>query len=232
MLAEYVPVVGVITKCRADNGFRATVQELLPKTSNVVRVRAMREVFDDGHTLEPMGLVELVQHTLEVFPEGQRRAFVGAQKADLELKRIRSRKIVMGFAASAMGVGASPIPLADTAGISAIYIAMFAGISTTYGLSFSEGFLATLVGSVVGAPTAALTAPLIVGSLLKFIPGVGTVAGGAITGAVAGTLATTIGMSYIEVLHRLHVANAGEPPSPEEVIDEVKHHFEKANLEG
>lgn len=40
MLDKYIPVVGVITKCGSDNGFRQTVQELLPKTRNVVRVLA------------------------------------------------------------------------------------------------------------------------------------------------------------------------------------------------
>jgi len=83
-MAEAVPVVGVITKARADRGFRAVVQEFMPAAHNVVRVRALREVFDDGHVLEPMGLRELVELTMTLVPEGQRRAFVAAQKVDID----------------------------------------------------------------------------------------------------------------------------------------------------
>jgi predicted GTPase len=43
-LDKYMPVVGVITKASSDNAFKQTVQELLPKTRNVVRVRAIETV--------------------------------------------------------------------------------------------------------------------------------------------------------------------------------------------
>ena len=83
MLAEFMPVIGVITKARADQGFRDVVQQYLPASKNIVRVRAIADVFDDDHILPPMGLKELVGLTLDLFPEGQRRAFVAAQIADL-----------------------------------------------------------------------------------------------------------------------------------------------------
>lgn len=70
MLAEFMPVVGVITKARADQGFRMEVQRLLPAAKNVIRVRAIQEQLDDGYTLPPMGLVELVQLTMEFFSRG------------------------------------------------------------------------------------------------------------------------------------------------------------------
>ncbi|MDQ3386848.1 MAG: hypothetical protein M3475_04490 [Actinomycetota bacterium] len=64
MLSKFVPVIGVITKARSDEGFRAEVQHLLlPETKNVVRVRAIHEQDDDGHTRPPMGLEELAKLT-------------------------------------------------------------------------------------------------------------------------------------------------------------------------
>lgn len=41
MLADFMPVLAVVTKARSDQGFRAKVQELLPRAVNVVRVRAI-----------------------------------------------------------------------------------------------------------------------------------------------------------------------------------------------
>jgi hypothetical protein len=129
MLAEFVPVIGVITKARADQGFRADVQRLLPSVRNVVRVRAIPERFDDGYSLPPMGLEELVQLTMELFPEGQKAAFVAAQKADLDLKRKWAHEIVAGAATTAAGIGAIPIPFADAALIVPVQVGMLAGIS-------------------------------------------------------------------------------------------------------
>jgi uncharacterized protein (DUF697 family)/predicted GTPase len=225
MLAEFVPVVAVITKCRADQGFRAEVQRLLPEARNTVRVRALREELDDGHVLEPMGLVELVQLTVELIPEGQRRAFVAAQKVDLSLKRQRSRVLVGTAAASAAGIGAAPIPFADAALIVPIQVAMVAGITATYGLSLSEGFLSTVVASVVGSTAATATGRAIVGGLLKLVPGVGSVVGGAINAATAAAITTAFGEAYIAALHGLFTNRQGEPPTPAEVLAEVKRRF-------
>ena len=55
-LADFMPVLGVVTKARADDGFRNEVQRLLPEARNVVRVRALRERYDDGHVAPPMGV--------------------------------------------------------------------------------------------------------------------------------------------------------------------------------
>ncbi len=83
LLALYMPVLGVITKARADQGFKRIVQDLLPEAKNIVRVRVLKEEFDDGHILAPMGLQNLVELTMEVVPEGQKNAFAAAQKVSL-----------------------------------------------------------------------------------------------------------------------------------------------------
>ena len=145
-LAEFMPVLGVITKARADQGFRAEVQRLLPETRNVVRVRALSERFDDSDVvLPPMGLEDLLGATAEVIPEAVQRAFAAAQKASIELKKKNAHKVVVAAAASAAGVGAAPIPFADATLLIPIQIGMLAGISATFGLDLSRAFLATLV---------------------------------------------------------------------------------------
>lgn len=225
MLAEFMPVIAVITKARADQGFRAEVQRLLPAAKNVVRTRSITEQFDDGHTLPPMGLVDLVQLTMELFPEGQKRAFVAAQKADLALKRQRSHLIVATTASSAAGIGAIPVPFADAAMLVPMQVAMIAGITATYGLSFSEGFLSTLVASMVGGTAATLTGRAIVGGLLKLIPGIGSVVGGAISAATAAAVTSAFGEAYIAALDALFARHGGEPPSQQEVLEEVRRRF-------
>lgn len=218
MLADFMPVLGVVTKARADQGFRAKVQDLLPRAVNVVRVRSIPEEFDDGHKLNPMGLIELVQATVDLVPEGQRRAFVAAQKTDLDLKRKTSHAIVGAAVVAAMGLAATPFPFADAVLLVPTQIAMIAGITATYGLAISEGFLTSAVASVVGGAVATLSGRSIVAGLLKFIPGLGSIAGGAIAAATAGTLTTGLGEAYIAALEALFMKHHGEQPTEEEVL--------------
>ena len=108
-----MPVLGVVTKARSDQGFSAEVQRLLPEAVNVVRVRALRECFDDNAAiLPPMGLNDLVDATAEIIPEAAQKAFAAAQKASIDLKKKAAHKVVVVAAASAAAAGAAPIPFA------------------------------------------------------------------------------------------------------------------------
>ncbi|WP_438003778.1 GTPase [Sorangium sp. So ce321] len=218
MLAEFVPVLGVVTKARADQGFRAEVQRLLPRAVNVVRVRSLAEELDDGHQLPSMGLNDLVQATADLIPEGQRRAFVAAQKVDLELKRKTSHMIVGGAAAAAAGVGGVPIPFADAALLIPIQVGMISGITATYGLALSNGFLSAVLASVAGGTITTLSGRAIVGGLLKLLPGLGSAAGGAIAATTAAALTTAFGAGYIAALDALFAKHKGEPPTEAEVL--------------
>lgn len=220
-LANHMPIIGVITKARADQGFKAEVQRLLPETRNVVRVRALGEKLDEGHVLKPMGLIELVELTMEVIPDSVRRAFAAAQKASVEKKKSEARKIVVASAASAGAIGAVPIPFADAAILIPMQLGMLAGISSAFGLELSTAFLSTLVVTIAGAGGAALAGRAIVSNLLKIVPA-GAVAGGAISAVTAATLTTTLGELYIATLAALFMDSDGEIPSPEDVMREFK----------
>jgi uncharacterized protein (DUF697 family) len=172
-------------------------------------------------------LVELVDLTMELVPEGQRRAFAAAQKVSIEQKRQRAHLIVAGAAASAATVGATPIPFSDAALIVPIQVGMIAGITATFGLSFNEGFLGSLVGSMVTGTGATLAGRSIVSGLLKFIPGVGSAVGGAIAASTAAAVTTAFGEAYIATLVGLFARNEGEPPSTAEVLEAFREQYSK-----
>lgn len=222
LLAESMPVVAVVTKARADQGFRQTVQGLLPQVRNVVRVRAIPEQFDDGHTIPPMGLQDLVAVTMEVVPEGQRRAFTAAQKVDLALKKRHAHRLVAGAAASAAAVGATPIPFSDAVAIVPIQMAMLAGITATFGMSFDKGFLTSLLASVVTGTGATMAGRTLVSGLLKLIPIGGSLVGGAISATTAAAVTTAFGEAYVATLAALYQRQGGEPPTPAQVLETFK----------
>jgi uncharacterized protein (DUF697 family) len=217
MLSRYMPVLAVVTKARNDQGFRAEVQKLLPQARNVMRVRALAETDDEGNTLKPRGLLELVDATMDLVPEAQRNAFAASQRVSIAQKRQRAHGIVIGAATTAAMIGATPLPFADAALLIPTQVAMLAGITGVFGLPMTEAFLSTLVGSAVTAFGATFTGQAVVSGLLKLVPGAGSLAGGAIAAATAGSLTTVFGEAYIAVLCRLMEARAGELPTAEEV---------------
>ena len=222
MLSQHIPVIGVITKARNDNGFRSEVQKLLPETKNIVRVRALKEELDEGQILQPMNLEKLVQLTAEVIPEGVRRALAAAQKADLQQKKSEAHKIVATSALLAGAAGATPIPFSDAIVLVPIQIGMLAKISSAFGLSLSEGFLSTIVATAAGATGATVIGRSLVSNLIKLVPGVGSLIGSAITATTASALTVTLGETYIATLMFLFTKAGGEVPDNETVQKEFQ----------
>ena len=221
-LAEHIPVITVITKARSDNGFRAVVQRLIPTARNVVRVRALAETLDDGHRLEPFGLEELVDLTNEVVPEGQRAAFIAAQKVSLDQKRSAARKIIIESAVAAAGFAATPVPFAHALGLIPIQVAMLARISVAYGLSMDKAMLGTVVSSTIGTVLATAGGRALVGELIKLAPGAGPVVGGLINAGVASGVTTTFGTAYSTALYYLLKEDPNREITPEEVVARFK----------
>ncbi len=218
MLAKHMPVIAVITKARSDQGFKAVVQHELPAVKNVLRVRALPEELDDGHTLKPMGLLELVDVTMQLVPEAHRNALTAAQKVDITLKRDRAHQVVAGAAAAAAATGATPIPFADAVVLVPIQIAMLAQITAIFGFLLNTGFLSTLVASVVTGTGATLTGRALVGALLKLVPGAGSAAGMTISAITASAVTTAFGEAYVAAMTLLYERSHGEAPNDEEII--------------
>ena len=220
MLDKYVPVIGVITKSVSDDGFRQTVQELLPQTRNVVRVLAKETVFDGGYTMPVMGLDNLVELTMNLVPDTQRDAFAAAQKVSIKHKLQRAHAVVGSAALTAGGAGAAPLPFSDAIAIIPVQISMLAGISAAWGLPVSTAFLGTLVSGAITGSAGTLVGRAAAGALLKLIPGIGSAAGGAISAGVASTLTIAFGEAYITTLYGLTKDDPNRIPTAEEIRDE------------
>jgi small GTP-binding protein len=218
-LSRHMPVVGVITKSRSDNGFKNEVQKLLPNAKNVIRIRALKETLDDGHQLPRMGLKELVDLSLELIPDAFQNAFVAAQKASLEQKIKYSRYIINTAIGAAGLTGGMPIPMSDAPIIVIEQIGMLAGISAVWGLDLNKSFLSTLIGSLVGCAGATVLGKTIVANLLKLIPGAGTILGGAISSATAISLTKSLGEIYLKTLKILFKEDDGNRPTPKEIVN-------------
>jgi uncharacterized protein (DUF697 family)/GTP-binding protein EngB required for normal cell division len=148
---------------------------------------------------EEHGLIELLDATFRAAPEGVRGAINAAQKIDQERKRREATVIVKAAAGAAAAAGATPIPFSDAVILVPIQMTMMAKISQAYGMSLERSTAVTL------AATAAATATgrSVVTSLIKFVPGAGTVAGGTIAAGVASTITYAMGLAWLAVCERL-----------------------------
>lgn len=225
-LSERMPVLGVITKARSDegDGFRAEVQRLLPEARNVVPVRAIAEVVG-GHKLEPMGLDDLIKATIGLLPEGIRQAFAAAQRVSLRQKRERAHRCV--WSSSAAAATAAAIPFADAAALVPIQIRMLAEISAVYGLDVTRAFLTRLLFPMLGPAFAAMGGRAIAAGLLKLIPGGGMVLGGVISAAVASSLTFTLGETYIVALDKAFAKSKSDMPNPAAIEADFKKRIRK-----
>ena len=227
MLAEQsVPVVCVLTKGWEDRGMEARANEALPAplARAVVRVVAAAKTFRGGATRPSEGLARLVDESEALLPDGHRGAFAAAQSVAIEPKVRAARRVIDGATASAAAMAATPIPFADWLTLTPTMIGMVAGISRAVGVEMREDKAAGLALSVVGALATTFTARAaasFAASLLKMIPGIGTLAGGAINAAVAGGLTKALGEAYLDYLVG-HIRKYGQWPTLDEIAAFLK----------
>ncbi|MBL7472048.1 50S ribosome-binding GTPase [Robertkochia sp. 1368] len=227
LLANHMPVIGVITKASSDEGFRLKVLDILSTVKNVVRVNSVSKTLDDGYVIKPSGLEELVELAMEVVPEAQKNAFAAAQRVSMNQKINKSHAIVATAATSAAATAAVPIPFSDALALVPIQVGMLAGITSVFGFELEKGFLSTLVSSTITGGGATLLGRTIVTNLLKMFPGVGSVAGGVIAATTASGLTVAFGEAYIAAL--AHILQEKELPEvkPNDIVVEFKNRFKK-----
>lgn len=81
----------------------------------------------------------------------------------------------------AAGAGLIPFPIVDMATLLGVQLTMIQSIAQIYGIEFKEHIAKSLIGSFVGSVSST--------SLVKLIPGIGTILGGA-TASLAGAAST------------------------------------------
>ena len=208
-LATEIPVIVVLTQGekKKDNTFLNEVKKSAAQAKQVVKILAQPCEIDEGIIIPSYGLDTLVQVTEELIPEAQKKAFIAAQKVDLEMKKKAARKAITVAVAAGTAACAIPLPFADSVALAPIEIGMLASISHIMGLETSKAFLSTLVSSAVGVIGATVGGRAIVTGLLKLIPGLGTLAGAAIGAATAGTMITAMGEAYIAAIIKIQSSN-------------------------
>lgn len=202
-----LPLLFILTKSDIAseeqlNSLRATIEQA--RVSNcygIIEVSAEPLVRRGKPVCDPFGLDEVIARTLKLLPELVRRAFISAQRVSLLAKDEEAKSSLLKFAATAFGVGFSPIPFSDAPLLMTLQTGMVARMAVIYGFP-PKHMIAASVGSLISGLVASVAGTFIA-NLLKFIPGVGTLAGGLINGAVGASITLSVGHTFRALFHAI-----------------------------
>ena len=225
-----IPLIVVVTKSKKNDPFIGKVKELIPQADRVLGVRAIQEYVEELETHLPVfGLDDLIGETANFLPEAQARAYSNAlstkNKRALDEKIKRAEIEVNAATALAGAAAATPIPFSDAITLVPIQVGMLAKIGSTFGMEMSTTAITTLVAGALGGGAATLAGRALVSGVLKLIPGVGSVVGGAIAATTAATLTKLLGDTYIGVLTDFCKKNPGAPIDVQHISAELKKRF-------
>ncbi|MGL2868259.1 GTPase [Helicobacter pylori] len=223
-----IPTIVVFTNTQAEAG-EAFVQESKGIIDEewgfkgfvraYVRVNSVAFSFR-GLKVPVEGLEELVDETKKYLSDAEknkRRHFLSIQKANIQEREqamIEECKTIIHVASGVAGAaGLIPIPFSDALAIAPIQAGMIYKMNDAFGMDLDKSVAASLVAGLLGVTAVAQVGRTLVNGFLKFIPVVGSVAGG----TTAAVITEGIGFAYLKVLEKCFNDETGEVDLPGEV---------------
>ncbi len=220
-----IPTIVVFTNTqeKAGDAFVKETKEIIDEEwgfKGFVRayVRVNSVAFSFGGLEVPVeGLEELVAETKKCLIEARKNKqnhFLLIQKANIQARKqamIDESKTIIHVASGAAGL--IPIPFSDALAIAPIQAGMIYKMNDAFGMDLDKSVGASLVAGLLGVTAVAQVGRTLVNGFLKFIPVVGSVAGG----ATAVIITEGIGLAYLKVLEKCFNDETGEVNLPDEV---------------
>lgn len=201
-IAQKIPVIIVLTQAIGEQAteFQQYLEKMNLHAAAIHRVLAQPYVIANDYTVEAFGLTELIQRTFSLLPDQLQTSFTNAQRVDIEQKVKTARSWAKRYIATSFGVGFIPIPFSDASLLVPMQVALLAHITAIFGLSIDRATLLSIIAAVGGTSSATVVGRSVVSNAFKFIPGLGTVVGGLISGTTASIVTQALAYSYIQVL--------------------------------
>ena len=145
------------------------------------------------------GLQDVLDATFRAAPEGAHEALTAAQEVDHARKARESQRYVAAAATAAATAAFIPIPFSDAATLVPIQLGMMAKIAQVHKISFDRAALMAIASTTAATSAGRAT----FGSLLKLVPGAGSVAGGMMSAGVASSFTYAMGQAWLAVCQRV-----------------------------
>ncbi|MGO1476314.1 MAG: YcjF family protein [Alkalibacterium gilvum] len=201
-ISEILPVILVLTQSigKPADAFSNYLEDMNLPVAAVQNVMSEPYEISDNYVIPRFGLKELIEKTLQLIPKESREAFNNAQQADIERKAKAARRWASRYVATTFGVGFAPIPFSDASVLVPMQVTLLAHITAIFGISMDKSTIISIIAAVGGTGSATMIGKTVVANAFKFIPGIGTIVGGIISGTTASIVTSALSLSYIEVL--------------------------------
>ncbi|GAA7826012.1 hypothetical protein HpMS151_05800 [Helicobacter pylori] len=190
-------------------GFKGFVRDYVRVNSVAFSFRGMEVPVE--------GLKELVDETKKCLIDARKNKqnhFLSIQKANIQKRKqamIEKCKTIIHVASGAAGAaGLIPIPFSDAFAIAPIQAGMIYKMNDAFGIDLDKSVGASLIAGLLSVTAVAQVGRTLVNGFLKFIPIVGSVAGG----ATAAVITEGIGFAYLKVLEKCFNDETGEVNLP------------------
>lgn len=209
------PVIAVLTKSYSDAEAQENirmVQDAFSAHKKAVNLKAVIPVvaqafkINDENIVPSKGLPELIEITNQHVPEAMRLSEAAKEEYLLNQKRLGAQGLTMACTATAVTVGAVPIPFPDAFILSGVELGLVKGISKIYGINSDKEKATKLVQYIVEAGTVSTFARGAINGL-KAIPGI-NVAASVLNATVAGTITATIGEVSVLAMEKVYKGEA------------------------
>ncbi|MCQ2667592.1 50S ribosome-binding GTPase [Helicobacter pylori] len=223
-----IPTIVVFTHTQAEAGeaFVKETKEIIDEewgfkgfVKAYVRVNSVAFSFR-GIEVPIEGLEELVAETekcLSDAKENKKKHFLSIQKANIQKRKqamIEECKTIIHVASGAAGAaGLIPIPFSDMPLIAGIQTGMIYEMNDAFEVSLGKSATPTFITGILGVTAIGQGARAFV-NMIKFVPGLGSVVGGAISGITAAVITEGIGFAYLKVLEKCFNDETGEVKLP------------------
>jgi predicted GTPase/uncharacterized protein (DUF697 family) len=219
-----IPCIVVLTQSQGNEEFVEVVQACTAPVAAVICVMAEAKRTKIG-VYEAENLELLVDKTLEILPEARKSAFEYCQKAAWDRKLVAANSAVNWACVAGAAAAPIPIPGGHAAAMIAIETAMLLRINYALGVSIDETEGKTIILGIMGVVASTVGGKMLFAEAMKFIPGIGSVAGALVGGTVAVTITKILGALYIDVVGDL-VKSGSNLPKADILIGLLKAAFE------
>lgn len=163
------------------------------KIGGICDVVAKRMEITDDKYIKEKGLLELEKITVES---------IALSTVNIYMKNVhemtqKAKKYASWYVKTTVITGFSPIPFSDMAVLIPTQVAMLVHINQIYGMSIKGDILRKIAEVVIRVGGASLVGKSLVSNIFKYVPGIGTVVGGMISGSVAGVITSLLAQAYI-----------------------------------
>lgn len=195
--SKNIPLAIMLTQ--VDSASEEQSEEMISEIKKQCLNIDIFETTTDKELSKQLGFVDkIINWSIDHLDEARKTAFISATRAGLEAKQTTGNTLVLQHTVIAAGIGASPIPGSDAALLAPNQIAMLARLASVWNIpkleSLGAGGLLTMLTSTVGK--------LVAGNLIKLIPGLGSVLGGAINASVASAITYGLGQAVNQQCYR------------------------------